>query len=70
METIIDVTNLVNFENNDNEYLPITKCVCGKEFIAWEFIIDNDKNFCQKCPECGVKLYFKNKITVHQVIEK
>jgi DNA-directed RNA polymerase subunit RPC12/RpoP len=38
--------------------------------MAWEFIIDNDKNFCQKCPECGVKLYFKNKITVHQVIEK
>lgn len=70
MSTIVDVTKLVNFGNSDDESLPITKCVCGKEFNEWEFDISiYDDSPCE-CPECGAKLYFRNKIIVYQIKEE
>lgn len=34
-----DVTDKVDFQNNDDESLPLTKCVCGERFPAWSQIV-------------------------------
>jgi len=35
----LDVTDQVEFGNNDDECLPLHKCVCGKKFDHWDAII-------------------------------
>ena len=62
-----NVTKKVEFQNNDDECLPITKCVCGAQFIPWEFIISIYSDDASSCPECGRKLYFCNEIQVYEV---
>lgn len=68
----IDVTNKVEFENSDDELLPITKCICGKKYDnVWDFCIsinDGSGHFYQ-CESCGAKLYFSNSISVYQIVE-
>ena len=65
----IDVTELVDFDNPDDEYLPIIKCVCGKEFRAWNFIISIYDDTPKSCPHCERKFYFRNRVRVYQVID-
>ena len=62
-----DVTDLVDFQNNDDECLPITKCVCGTVFAPWQFIISIYEDSPYKCPECGRGLYFRLGIRVFEV---
>lgn len=64
-----DITEFVNYDNPDDEYLPITECICGKRFAPWEFIISIYEETFNKCPECGAKLFFRNTIRVYQVVE-
>ncbi len=64
-----DVTTLVDFDNSDDEYLPVTKCVCGEKFSAWHFIISIYSDDPKPCPKCGRKFYFRNAIRVFQVEE-
>ena len=64
-----DVTGLVDYENNDDESLPITKCVCGRQFTPWDFIISIYRDHPDRCIECGAKLYFQLGIRVYQVDE-
>jgi DNA-directed RNA polymerase subunit RPC12/RpoP len=66
----IDVTKQVKFGNNDDECLPITKCICGQKFDVWDFIISIYKDDPTVCPNCGIKLYFSNETRVYQVIEE
>ena len=61
-----DVTNLVRFGDNDSECLPITRCVCGATFPAWEFIIGIYDDEPYGCPKCGRKLYFSVSIRVFE----
>ena len=65
----IDVTDSVEFEWNDDECLPITKCVCGAKFAAWEHIISIYEEDPYKCPKCGVGLYFRPMIRVYKLVE-
>jgi hypothetical protein len=67
--TIADVTNQVEFDNPDDECLPITQCVCGEKFQRWDFIISIYDNITSVCPKCGAKLYFRNAIRIYQVLE-
>jgi hypothetical protein len=70
MSEDIDVTNKISFAEIDDEQLPIIKCVCGKEFERWDYVIYyNDKN-CRKCPNCNRRFYFINKITVYEVVDE
>ena len=62
-----DVTEFVEFENNDDEVLPITKCLCGTIFHPWKFIISIYPDWAKACPNCGRKFYFENAIRVFQV---
>ena len=62
-----DVTNKIEFDNLTDGYLPITKCLCGQEFDDWNFLISIYSDFPYECPNCGVKLYYENKIKIFQV---
>lgn len=62
-----DVTSIVDFQNNDDESLPLTKCVCGQTFKPWEFIISIYEDDPSICPNCGRKLFFKLGIQVFSV---
>lgn len=64
-----DVTDIVDFQNPDDELLPVTKCVCGFKFDSWEFTISIYKDDPYECPDCGAKLFFRNAVRVYQVIE-
>ena len=63
----IDVTDQVDFHLNDGEALPLTRCVCGKKFPAWDFILGMYEDMPHTCPECGRRLYFKPSIRVYEV---
>ena len=69
MSKIVDVTKQVDFHFNDDEWLPITKCVCGEKFSAWDFIISIYEDSPYKCPKCGAKLFWGSNIKVYQIIE-
>lgn len=62
-----DVTDLVDFGLNDDEYLPLTKCVCGQTFPYWSFIISTDPEDVSECPGCGRRLYFAVSIRVFEI---
>ena len=62
----IDVTDLVEFSNNDDEVLPITRCICGALFPAWKFIISIYPDDPYRCPVCDTGLYFTLRIKVFQ----
>lgn len=63
----MDVTDQVDFGNSDDESLPLTKCVCGKKFEYWEFVLSIYEDSPNKCPNCGRKLFFRNSIRVYEV---
>ena len=63
-----NVTEQVDFQYPDDECLPITKCVCGKVFRPWEFIISIEADYPHSCPSCGAELIFSSKITVYQIM--
>ena len=62
-----DITSKVIFDNNDDECLPILKCICGKEFNSWEHVISIYEDDPTPCPNCGHKLIFVNEIRVYEV---
>ena len=62
-----DVTKLVEIGNVDDDELPINKCVCGAEFMSWQFNISIDRA-CE-CPKCGRKLYFTMRVRVFEVVD-
>jgi len=64
----IDVTKKVDFGFNDDEYLPITKCICGAEFDAWKFIISIYEDGANACPVCGRRFYFRPFIKVYEIL--
>lgn len=64
-----NVTSLVDFELNDDECLPITKCMCGAEFGHWKFMISVYRDHAYRCPKCGRGLYFELQITVYEVTD-
>ena len=65
---IKDITKDVEFTNNDDECLSITKCKCGMIFDPWEFIISIYENDPYECSSCKRKLFFRNSITIFEKI--
>ncbi len=66
----IDVTNKVSFGDVDAELLPLTKCVCNRTFDLWDVTLSIYNDDLTKCPSCGRKFYFINKITVYEVVDE
>jgi len=52
----------------DGELLPIARCVCGKEFGNWEYVLGRYDDMAKECPACGRKLYFDIDIKIYEVI--
>ena len=50
-----DVTKQVDFGNPDDEFLPLTKCICRKEYEMWENSISIYRDSADKCDSCGRK---------------
>lgn len=69
MSKIIDVTEQVDFGWNDDELLPINKCVCGYKFKPWTFIIGVYEEDPYECPKCGAKLFFRTFIKVYEIVD-
>lgn len=65
----VDVTDKVDYTWPDDESLPITKCVCGAVFRAWEFPIHIYADHPMECPKCGRKLFYRQAIQVFEVQE-
>lgn len=66
-ENVSDVTTLVKFQENDGESLPLTQCVCGKKFDAWDFILGVYQDNPTRCKDCGREFFFSVEIRVYQV---
>jgi len=64
-----DVTDQVDFGWSDDEFLPITKCVCGERFGWWEFSIGIYADEAKPCPACGRKFFFSTQVTVYEVVD-
>ncbi len=70
MNKSIDVTDKVSFGEVDAEFLPLTKCVCNKEFQLWDLVLSIYNDDLSKCSSCGRKFYFTNKVTVYEVVDE
>ena|SRR3989304_5387795 len=64
-----DVTDLVKRGYVDDECMPIEKCVCGAEFKGWDWTISIYRDRANKCPACGRKLYFRQSVSVFEVVD-
>jgi len=65
----LDVTDRVEFYNNDDECLPLVRCVCGKRWQPWDFIISIYRENACRCDNCGRKMYFRLGIQVFEVVD-
>ena len=65
----IDITFLVDFQLNDDELLPLTKCACGINFRPWDLVIGIERDHPTECPHCKRKLYFNVSIRVYEVFD-
>lgn len=62
-----NITEHIKFQENDGECLPLITCVCGAEFIAWDFILGIYREDARECPYCKCKMYFVIEIKVYEV---
>ncbi len=65
-----DVTEKFDWDNPDDEFLPIRRCVCGAEFGYWEFSISIYDDTPKSCEKCGRKFYFRNAIRIFEVVDE
>ena len=63
----VDRTNDVDFGSSDDELLEIRKCVCGRQYPYWEFVIGIYEWEASVCASCGRKLFFKATIRVYEI---
>ena len=64
----LDVTEQVKFGDDDDKYLSLTQCVCGRVFRPWIAILSIYRDCAVwQCPECGRELYFRSTIRVYEV---
>lgn len=69
MRKLGDVTEEVEFGWNDDEYLPIIKCVCGEKFDLYDEMVSVYYSDPWTCPNCGTQLIWEQKITVYEVMD-
>ena len=66
----IDITRTVDYGSVDDELLPLYECACGEKFESWTFVISIYRDTARECPNCGRKMYFRNRIVVFEVVEE
>ena len=67
---IKDVSGGFNIGSVDDECLPVTECICGKEFRGWsDYVLSIYEDTPTECPNCHRKFFFTNYIRIFEVIE-
>ncbi len=66
----IDVTDNFEFDLNDDENLPVTRCICGQRYALWEFQLNYGKDSISECETCHRKFYFVTSIRIYEVVDK
>lgn len=61
-----DITDEVEFDLNDDELLPFTRCACGLAFKPWNLVIGMERDYPKVCPNCKRELYFTISIRVFE----
>lgn len=69
MTKFVDVSNQMDWNLPDDEFLPVTKCVCGTKFPVWSFSVSIYDDNPKTCPICGRKFFFSNSIRIYEVID-
>jgi DNA-directed RNA polymerase subunit RPC12/RpoP len=66
----IDITDQIKFNayDVDGESLPIQRCVCGRSFDFWDFVISIYDDDPHECPECGRKMFFRVVARIYEVV--
>ena len=60
----LDVSRLVSWSWNDGEDLPLTKCVCGKEWEPWSGpVVGFERDDPRFCDTCGRAFYWRGTTT-------
>ena len=61
-----DVSDLCDWQNPDDESLPLTKCVCGATFTPWtvRLSVYADDPHVMSC--CGRRLHFSNHVRIYE----
>lgn len=67
---VVDVTRLVDLGDIDSESAPLYKCVCGKQFDAWDAILGVYKDNPWQCPHCSRKLIFSMSVQVLEIVDE
>ena len=63
-----DITNQCEFGENDDEFLPLLKCACGKRFYPWSTILSIYEQNPFQCT-CGRKLLFQNEVKIYEILD-
>lgn len=63
-----DVSALCAWANPDDELLPLTRCVCGVLFSAWDVNLSVYRDDPVEMLCCGRRLYFSNTVHVFEVL--
>lgn len=63
----LDVTNQIEYADIEGDSLSITKCVCGKEYKSWDFILHTDRDWAAECYHCHRKFYFRDTVQVFEI---
>lgn len=50
-----------------DEDVPLIRCVCGRAFDDWEFILSVYPDLAKPCPACGRRLYVAVEVCVFEV---
>lgn len=64
---IVEKASAYRWENPDDESLPLTRCACGVEYKPWNLILSIYHDEPRDMPCCGRKLYFSNRVEIHEV---
>jgi len=62
-----NITSEVEFGFSDDEYLPITRCLCGAEFEPYEQWISIYESSPWECSECGAEMVWEFKPNVYLI---
>ena len=67
MTTDTDVTAKVKVGDYEGGMLPLDRCICGREFGGFKFILWQDRDGPESCPDCGRQFRFEISIKVFEV---
>lgn len=63
----LEITKQVEIGYFEEEDLVLKRCVCGKKFEDWDFVLHPYDDTANTCDGCGRMLYFRVDIHVYEI---